>query len=375
MRRQLEDGDIALEDATSRNRIGRCTAARTLAVVLMAALLLAAGCGTGSEATSQLASTGEANPGGGADVAPADDVADEPVAEDPTDGDSSYGDPDGEDTADGYSSDGYSTDGEPVVTSGIDVDPAWVPLLEPRFVSQAPLGSIVTLYGSPDVDSDVVGSVKAGEVGLILYDLVEEIDGKSWSPVQTRDGVVGWIKTGLLRPEPSVTPPERIGDSALRGSDALRLAIAGLSAPEILADQIDERGLTMSSSAFIDDDAVVLTAEQLQRPAADDTEVVTWGVEAGVGDPITATMTQRFADLAGSTAITSTEATGFNVQVGVGNIPSNVAEVFPGAEWVELHFSGTEAFGGLDWESITFVFDTSGEVPVLLAITMAAWTP
>ncbi len=270
--------------------------------------------------------------------------------------------------------DDNETTGDPA-TTGIEIDTAWLPLLEPRFVSQAPMGSIVNLYAEPDSDSEIVGSVLAGETGITLYDVTEEIDGRRWSPVQTSSGVVGWMKNGLLRPEPSVSPPERIGDSSLRGSDTLRQVTAGLSAPEVLAGQIDERGLTMSSDAYIGDDAVVLSADQLRTPAADDTTVLTWGLEAGVGEPIEATMTERFRALAGSTAVTSTEAVGFDVQVGVGNIPSNITEVFPGAEWVELHFSGTEEFGGLDWESVTFVFDTSGDDPILLAITHASWSP
>ncbi len=233
----------------------------------------------------------------------------------------------------------------------------------------------MSLYAEPSTDAEMVGSVRAGETGLTLYDVAEEVDGRVWSPVQTADGTVGWIKNNLLRPEPSISPPERIGDSPLRGSDTLQLAIAGLSAPQTLANQIDERGLTMSAGAFIGDDAVVLTADQLRTPAADDDAMITWGFEPGSGDPIVATMTERFRTLSGSTAITSTEATGFNVQVGVGTEISNIAEAFPGAEWIERHFSGTEAFGGLDWESVTFVFDTSGETPVLLAITQSSWTP
>ncbi len=335
---------------------------------------LAASCGSGSEASSQLSSTGAA----GSPASPVTNERDDPPAgDDPAysqtdDGQTDDSPADGDESP--YGADDDPTGADVEAATGIAIDPSWQPLLEPRFVSRAPLGAIVTLYAEPSNDAASVGSVRAAEVGLTLFDVTEEVDGRVWSPVKTADGVVGWIKNNLLRPEPSVSPPERIGDSPLRGSDTIRLAVAGLSAPEILADQIDERGLTMSATAFVDDEAVVLTAEQL-RTAAEDATVITWGVEAGVGDPITATITERFKTLAGSTAITSTEATGFDVQVGVGNIPSNVAETFPGAQWVELHFSGTEAFGGLDWESMTFVFDTTGDTPVLLAITQGSWSP
>ncbi len=337
------------------------------------AMALVAACGSGSETASQLSSTGQAGDATTDQTTsvvetPADQASGEDAPADP------YGADDSDAAADPYGDDASEEDGASS-TTGIDIDPSWTPLLEPRFVSQAPLGSLVSIYAEPDTGADLVGTVMAGEVGITLYDVVEVIDGRTWSPVQTSGGAVGWMKTNILRPEPSVSPPERIGDSPLRGTDVVRRSVAGLSAPEVLADQIDERGLTVSATAFIDDEAVVLGDDQLRTPAADDTDVLTWGVESGSGEPITATMTERFLDMAGSTAITSTEATGFNVQVGVGNIPSNVSTVFPDAEWVEYHFSGTEAFGGLDWESITFVFDTTGETPVLLAITQSAWAP
>ncbi len=330
------------------------------------AMALVASCGAGSDTASQLSSTGQAGEATTDQTTSVDDApADAPV-------DDEQADPE---TADPYAADDADAEDAAPATTGIDIDPSWMPLLEPRFVSQAPLGALVSLYAEPDTGAELVGTVMAGEVGITLYDVVEVIDGRTWSPVQTSGGTVGWMKTNILRPEPSVSPPERIGDSPLRGTDVVRRAVAGLSAPEVLAGQIDERGLTVSATAFIDDEAVVLDADQLRTPADDDTEIITWGAEPGSGEPITATMTERFLDLAGSTAITSTEATGFNVQVGVGNIPSNVSSVFPDAEWVEYHFSGTEAFGGLDWESITFVFDTTGETPVLLAITHSAWAP
>lgn len=335
---------------------------RVTLIVVPLLLLLAAACGGGSETVSELTSQSDAEP-----------------AAAQTDETSETNEPDGTDESDAADEtgetgdDGYGT--EPEETTGIPIDANWVELVEPRFVSQAPLGSLVNLHAEPSPDAELVGTVMAGEVGITLYDEAVEVDGRPWSPVRTADGTVGWMKASLLRPEPSVSPPERIGDSALRGSDALRLAIAGLSAPNVLADQIDERGLTVSATAFIDEDAVVLSAEQLRQTPADDTTVLTWGLEVGVGDPIEATMTERFRTLAGSTAVTSTEATGFNVLVGVGNIPSNIADVYPGAEWVELHHSGTKAFEGLDWESLTFVFDTTGEAPVLIAITTSAWAP
>ncbi|MEZ5230021.1 MAG: SH3 domain-containing protein [Acidimicrobiales bacterium] len=366
------------EPDTEQRRVGASGAMRVAAMLVATALV--AGCG-GSDGSSQLASSEVTSSADGAAVtsegsaADAGGETDTGAADGDDDAETDGTAADGTETDDGSDPYGSSGDSDDSPVSGIEIDPSWQRLLEPRFVSQAPLGSIVTLYAEPSTDSAAVGSVRAGETGLTLFDVIEDIDGRQWSPVQTADGVVGWMKNGLLRPEPSVSPPERIGDSPLRGNDVVRLAIAGLTSPDVLAGLVDDRGLTVASDAFIGDDAVVLTAEQLRTPAADDTTVVTWGVEAGVGDPIEATMTERFRTLAGSTAVTSTEAMGYNVQVGVGNIPSNIPEVFPDAEWVELHFSGTEAFGGLDWESLSFVFDTSGDAPVLLAITAAAWSP
>ena len=58
-----------------------------------------------------------------------------------------------------------------------------------------------------------------------------------------------------------------------------------------------------------------------------------------------------------------------------GNTPSNLAEVYPGAAWVELHFPGFEPkYGGMDWSSLWLVFRRHGNEWLLVGIVHGQWT-
>ena len=100
-------------------------------------------------------------------------------------------------------------------------------------------------------------------------------------------------------------------------------------------------------------------------------QVRVWGTEDGEGGEIESSIGEFLTAIAGSAAITSTEAIGFDTTISSGNLINNIATTFPDARVVEYYFGGTTFFGGSDWESVTFVFDDTDK---LLAIALGAWT-
>ena len=231
---------------------------------------------------------------------------------------------------------------------------------EPWFVWGVSTGDVLNVRAGPGVTNPIVATLLPDAVGVrACYDF-EDIDDSIWRAVAI-DGEMGWVNVRFLKPE-GADPLDVVGEVRPRlraASEAVRSALVAADF-ELLAE-------------FCDDDPV-LTCANLRDAAADDT-VILWGSADGTGFPIEMTIAERLREIAGSWALTSTDVLAFDVRVGVGNTIDNLAEAMPGAAFVEYHASGTSRFSGLDWASVRFIFDTSGEdSPVLLAVVEDMWT-
>ena len=192
-------------------------------------------------------------------------------------------------------------------------------------------------------------------------------------------GGAGWVNATYLRPV-GTRPPRIEGTLDPRVETAADdvQALLGAGEYETLSGFVDpDRGLVIAIHASITDDSPVLTPAEVAAAATDRTERL-WGHTDGEGAPVTSTIAERFAAIAGNTGLTSTDAIGFDIRLGMGNSIDNIAEVFPGASVVEYHFEGTSLYGDFDWSSVRFVFDTTRSAPTgrpaLLAIVEDTWT-
>ena len=132
-------------------------------------------------------------------------------------------------------------------------------------------------------------------------------------------------------------------------------------------------GVTISPHAFVSTDAQVVNRDRIAH-ATTDTTVRLWGFTDGEGAPIRQTLQQRLTAISGSTALTSTSMIGYDVVVHTSNSANNIATRFAGAHVVEYHFAGTSRHRDFDWTSVRLVFDTSGSMPLLIAIVEDTWT-
>ncbi len=257
----------------------------------------------------------------------------------------------------------------------IEVDPVWQMLSRPYFVYGVEADDRLNLRSGPGIANEVVGSISFRASGLTLADEVVFVGSDRWAPVvipsagEGEDGGAGWANLAFLRPSPATASIDYVGPTNGRAFD--RVSDAAEVHLGLLADMLGPDGLRVSLDAFVDDSDVVLQVSDLRDPGSDP---ILWGFSDGEGSPVERTIEEHFDVLRGSTALTSTEAISVDAELGFGNTINNLSEVYPGATIVEYHFSGTPDYANLDWQSVRFVFDDSGERPILLAIVQAQWT-
>jgi Bacterial SH3 domain len=252
--------------------------------------------------------------------------------------------------------------------------PDWELFDDVFFVHGVPDDDELNVRAGPGVSNEIITTLAPGATGVRVYDVSASVGRALWRPVQVSGGA-GWVNARFLRPV-GTQPPRQVGTviadvaagardvvTALQSSDFA--ALAALAHPT--------RGVTFSPYAFVGEDDPVITRERLATAGTDDT-LVLWGHTDGEGAPIESTIAQRIVEIAGSTALTSTDVIGHDVKVGSGNSLDNLTSAFPGDRVVEYHFSGTSRYGDYDWTSVRLVFDTSGPDPLLVAVVQDTWT-
>ncbi len=260
----------------------------------------------------------------------------------------------------------------------IAVDPSWPRYEDAFFVWGVDADDVLHVRSGPGVSNPVVADLAPDERGVVRFDESTRVGSSLWTVVEVPGGA-GWVNATYLRPV-GTRPPVIEGTLDPRVETAADDVQAALGAGdyEALAGFVDpDRGLVISIHASITDESPVLTPSEVAGAATDRAERL-WGHTDGEGAPVRSTVGERFASIAGNTGLTSTDAIGFDVRLGVGNSIDTIAEVFPGSAVVEYHFEGTSVYGDFDWSSVRFVFDTTKTAPTgrpaLLAIVEDTWT-
>lgn len=134
------------------------------------------------------------------------------------------------------------------------------------------------------------------------------------------------------------------------------------------------RGVRFTPYSYIGDDDLVFSQSVLPTLMSDAT-VYKWGHYDGTGDPIELTFSEYYAKFIYSSDFANPEQVAYNAFIGTGNSINNLMEFYPGAEFVEYHFSGFDAqYGGMDWQSLRLVFSHEGGQYYLIGIVHAQWT-
>ena len=260
----------------------------------------------------------------------------------------------------------------------ISIDQTWASYDDEFVVWGVASNDVLHVRSGPGVSYGIITDLAANAGNVHRYDKTSRVGTSVWGVIEVPGGG-GWVNLAYLRPA-GTRPPTIVGTiipSVETAADDVQARL-GARDYEILSGFIDpSRGLVISPYAYVGDAAQVLTPAQVAGAATDDS-ILLWGYTDGEGAPIKTTIDTRFRAIAGSTALTSTDAIGFDVRLGLGNSIDNIAERFPGASVVEYHFEGTSLYGDFDWTSVRLVFDTTNLAPTgrpaLLAIVQDTWT-
>lgn len=116
---------------------------------------------------------------------------------------------------------------------------------------------------------------------------------------------------------------------------------------------------------------VVLKADQLAS-----TQVYTWGVHDGSGEPIKGTFADYYKQFIYDLDFAAAPKVGWGEILGKGTIQDNVKEAYPDGVFVEYHFPGVDAkYQGMDWRSLRLIFEREGQNWYLTGIMHGQWTP
>jgi hypothetical protein len=161
----------------------------------------------------------------------------------------------------------------------------------------------------------------------------------------------------------------------LRAGEVLD-AIKRRDGPRLAAMVHPRKGARFSPYSYVHADSDVVIARSAVATLFTDTLARTWGHADGSGEPITlpfAGYYRRFVYDVDFAAAPQRRVNGAPIRAG--NLPSNLKEVYPGAQWVEYHFPGFDVqYGGMDWRSLWLVLEQVGADWFLVGVVHGSWT-
>lgn len=104
-------------------------------------------------------------------------------------------------------------------------------------------------------------------------------------------------------------------------------------------------------------------------------QIHTWGAYDGSGNPIELTFSDYYDRFVYDQDFANPHLIGNNVPVGTGNTINNISEAYPDGRFVEFHFTGIDPrYEGMDWRSLSLVFEEKDDTWYLVGIVHNEWT-
>jgi len=105
------------------------------------------------------------------------------------------------------------------------------------------------------------------------------------------------------------------------------------------------------------------------------TTVYGWGEYDGSGDTIAGEFLSYYARFVYDEDFVNPEIMGINTIVSSGNMINNIQDEYPNDQFVEFYFSGFDPqFDGMDWRSLTLVFEDDNGTWYLVGVIHGEWT-
>lgn len=262
----------------------------------------------------------------------------------------------------------------PALVPAASTAPAALPTFPPpqgapfAVVGVAP-DDLLNLRSGAGMHNPVVGVLPPYALNVAITGEGDVTDtGVFWAPVRYGE-LSGWVNTAFLAPQAGAALPElaRRANQVIHAlSNQDMAALAGTVHPE--------RGLRFSPYAYVRDDHRLFSAEQV-KDLMDEPTIYHWGYFDGSGEPILMGFPEYYHRFVYDADFARPKQIGFNQLIGKGNTLVNLAEYYPGAEFVEYHFSGFDPqYGGMDWRSLRLVFEPEEGAWRLVGIVHDEWT-
>lgn len=135
-------------------------------------------------------------------------------------------------------------------------------------------------------------------------------------------------------------------------------------------------GVRFSPYQYVDENDHIVFHQNSEIPSMfTDTTSYVWGQYDGTGDDISTTFANYYNEFVYDEDYLNPEILGINTVVSSGNTINNIEDVYPNAEYVEFYFDGFDPqYGGMDWRSLTLVFEEVNGTYYLIGVVHGSWT-
>lgn len=158
---------------------------------------------------------------------------------------------------------------------------------------------------------------------------------------------------------------------------SLSTVLSALKAQDfaVLSQYVGPQGLRFSPYEHVNTGTdIVLSTEEVANGLSI-SRSYTWGVHDGSWEPIDLWIGQYFEKFVDDADYENAPIVLYNQDIQRGNIINNIAQVYQGKQWAEFYYSGFDPqYQGMDWKSLTLVFDNIGGQWYLIGIVHGART-
>lgn len=134
-------------------------------------------------------------------------------------------------------------------------------------------------------------------------------------------------------------------------------------------------GVRFSPYAYVDTAIHQQLSGQALRKLATSKQKITWGFYDGSGDTILLNLADYFNRFVYDKDFMAAPKRSLNKILGGGNSLNNLNKIYPGCDFMEFYFPGTDPkYGGMDWKTLRLVFKKEKDRTWLVGIIHDEWT-
>lgn len=200
-----------------------------------------------------------------------------------------------------------------------------------------------------------------------LNDTVEALEAE----VEEKESTIIDLEENIESLSSSQNPNQLVSEAF-----SVMALIANQDAAGLNAKVSPTEGVRFSPYQYVDENDHIVFHQNNEIPSMfTDTTNYLWGEYDGTGDDISYTFSDYYNEFVYDEDYLNPEILGINTVVSSGNTINNIEDVYPNAEYVEFYFDGFDPqFGGMDWRSLTLVFEEVSGTYYLIGVVHGSWT-